>query len=203
VKRVLQEALLVGIVGAILALIANAASPRGLRLGTNYFPGGKSSQGAATVTTPGTTNTPAVEGLAERFAREGLQLADSNRVSQLFHDPRRQQELIVFIDARSEEHYLEGHIPGAYQFDRFHLENSMPPLVPVCTSAEQIVFYCSGGDCEESEQAAIAVRDSMALPKEKIFVYGGGINEWRSNAMPVEIGARNSGTITNAPAKTP
>lgn len=204
-KRVLQEALWVGVAGALLALAANAVSPRGLKLDKNYFPGGGQtlSNGSTTSTNspiagPNTNSTPALASLAERFEKEGLQLADSNKVNQFFHDPRRQQDLVVFIDARSDAHYKEGHIPGAYEFDRFQEELYMPTLLPVCAKAEQIVFYCGGGDCEESEHAAIYLRDGMKLPPEKVFVYGGGINEWRSNAMPVEMGERNSGNITNA-----
>ena len=85
---------------------------------------------------------------------------------------------MIFIDARDEEHYRAGHIPGAYLFDRFRPENYLTNVVTVCLTAQQIVFYCNGGDCDDSEHAAIMLRDSMGLPKEKVFVYGGGFNEW-------------------------
>ena len=77
-------------------------------------------------------------------------------------------------------------------------ENYLTNVVPVCLAAQQIVFYCNGGDCDDSEHAAIMLRDSIALPKEKVFVYGGGMTEWASNRLPIEIGARNSGQFTNA-----
>ncbi len=199
-KRVLQEAVLVSIVGIILAFAAHVVFPRDFHLGTNYFPADTSSspQTAVQSAPSGQTNVSPAESLAERFAKEGLQLADSNRVNALFQDPRRQQDLVVFIDARADDQYQSGHIPGAYQFDRFHADSFLPTLLPICQSAEQIVFYCNGGECEESEQAAIYVRDGAGLPKEKVFVYGGGIGEWRTNRMPVELGARNSGDITHA-----
>ncbi len=197
-KRVLQEALLVGIASAILAFAANAISPRGLSLKANYFPGDAGKFPVAPVAS-GTANLPPAETLAQRFEKLGLQLAESNQVTQLFHDPRREQGLVVFIDARNDEHYQAGHIPGAYQFDRFHAMDYLPTITPVCLAAEQIIFYCGGGDCEESEHAALSVRDAMTLPKEKIFVYGGGMTEWQLNRMPIEIGARNSGNLTNSP----
>ena len=65
----------------------------------------------------------------------------------------------------------------------------------VCLTAQQIVFYCNGGDCDDSEHAAIMLRDSIGMPKEKVFVYGGGIAEWTSNGLPIEVGARNSGRV--------
>ncbi len=203
-KRVWQEAVLVGVIGAVLAFAANAFSPRRIILGKNYFPGGhEASVSTAPTQAPSTNGNPAMATLAERFQKEGLQLADSNQVNRLFHDPRRQQDLVVLIDARPDDQYLEGHIPGAYQFNRFHEENFLPTLIPICQNAEQMVFYCNGGDCEESEHAAIYLRDALNLPREKVFVYGGGITEWRNNRMPVELGARNSGNITNATPASP
>lgn len=200
-KRVLQEAALVAVIGATLAFAANSLSSRGLQLTRDYFPGAKptlpppaATNLAGTASAP--TNSP-LESLAARLQRDGLQLADSNQVAQLFGDPRRELNEVIFIDARDEEHYRAGHIPGAYLFDRFRPENYLTNVVPVCLTAQQIVFYCNGGDCDDSEHAAIMLRDSMALPKEKVFVYGGGLAEWITNGMPVEVGARNSGQLTN------
>ena len=85
-------------IGAALAFAANALSPRGLELSKNYFPGAQPSlpgarQGAPAVTNPSATNAnSAAELLAARLRQDGLQLADSKLVKQLFHDPRRDQE---------------------------------------------------------------------------------------------------------------
>lgn len=202
-KRVLQEGALVAVIGAILAFAANALSPHSLHLTTDYFPGHKVTLPAPVAGTnqagsaAGTRNSP-LELLAARFQKEGLQLADSNRVMQLFRDPRREQDGVIFVDARDEEHYRAGHIPGAYLFDRFRPENYLTNVVQVCQTAQQIVFYCNGGDCDDSEHTAIMLRDSIPIPKEKVFVYGGGINEWSTNGLPIELGARNSGQFTNA-----
>ena len=197
----LQEGALVAVLGAVLAFAANALSPRGLYLSRNYFPGSPSAQlspaartnltGAAT-----TTNSP-LELLATRLRANGLQLADSNQVTQLFRDPRREQDGIIFIDSRDEDHYRAGHIPGAYHFDRFRPERHLTNVLQVCLSAQEMVFYCNGGDCDDSEHAAIMLRDSIGIPKEKLLVYGGGMTEWATNGLPVEVGPRNSGQITN------
>jgi rhodanese-related sulfurtransferase len=201
VKRVLQEGALVAVIGAVLAFAANGFSPRGLQLTRDYFPGarpvlpvpaGTNVAGTASAQ----TNSP-LEALATRLREHGLQLADSNQVAQLFGDPRRGRDEVIFIDARDEEHYTAGHIPGAYLFDRFRPESYLTNVVAVCLTAQQIVFYCNGGDCDDSEHAAIMLRDSMGLAKEKVLVYGGGFNEWMTNGLPVELGARNSGQLTN------
>lgn len=200
-KKVLQEGALVALVGAVLAFVANGVSPRGLQLSRDYFPGAKPvlPMPAGTNvagTAIGQGNSP-LELLAARLKGHGLQLADSNQVSLLFGDPRRERDEVIFIDSRDEEHYQAGHIPGAYLFDRFRPENHLTNVVAVCLAAQQIVFYCNGGDCDDSEHAAIMLRDSMGLPQEKVLVYGGGFNEWATNGWPVELGARLSGQLTN------
>ena len=201
-KRVLQEGALVAVVGAALAFAANALSPYGLKLGTNYYPGDSNAavippQGTnvAGVATTG-TNSP-LELLAARLRADGLQLADSNQVAQFFRDPSREQDHIIFVDSRDAEHYQAGHIPGAYLFDRFHMETYLTNVVQPCLMAQQIVFYCNGGECDDSEHTAIMLRDSLRIPKERVYVYGGGMSEWATNGMPIELGARNSGQFTN------
>jgi rhodanese-related sulfurtransferase len=191
------------VIGAALACAANALSPHGLLLTKNYFPGTSVTLPASVVVVTNAagvsaakTNSP-VELLSARFQAEGLQLADSNRVVQFFHDPRREQEGVIFIDARDEEHYQVGHIPGAYHFDRFHPESYLTNVLQVCLTAQEIVFYCNGGECDDSEHAAIMLRDSIGIPKEKLFVYGGGMTEWATNGLPIELGPRNSGQLTN------
>lgn len=202
-KGSLQEGALVAVVGAALAFAANALSPRGLLLSKNYFPGTSvalpSPVGMLTNTTgaaSATTNS-LLDLLSARLQADGLQLADSNRVVQFFHDPRREQDGVIFMDSRDEEHYRAGHIPGAYLFDRFHPENYLTNVLEACLTAQEIVFYCNGGECDDSEHAAIMLRDSIGIPKEKIFVSGGGITEWATNGLPIELGPRNSGQLTN------
>jgi rhodanese-related sulfurtransferase len=203
-KKILWEGVLVAVIGAVFAFAANEVSPRGLRLTRNYFPGatrGSLPSGAATNLTPRPGGprvgapSPA-ELLARRLQTKGLHLIESNHVAQLFRDPRYEQELIVFIDARDDRHYQEGHIPGAYLFDHYHAENYLATVLPVCQTAERIVVYCTGGGCEDSEFTAITLRD-VGITKEKLFVYGGGMTEWTTNGLSVEVGERRSGKFRN------
>ncbi len=190
VKLVLLEALIVGAAGAALAFAANALSPRGLKLTQNFFPGGDVYRNQAL---PAGTNraTPSpTAALAAKLKAKGLGLVDGAQVVELFHDPRYQQKAIVFLDARNDDDYQEGHIPGAYHFDHFHFDKYLPTIIPLCQAAQQIVVYCGGGDCELSEFAATMLGTDLGIPKEKIFVYGGGMTEWTSNNLPLETGER-------------
>lgn len=185
-KTVVLEAIILAIAGLLFALAANALSPRGLRLGRNYFPGLSPSQPA--VASAGATNS-----LQTTLQQLGLNLASSNEVAQLFRDPGYEQGLIVFVDARADHAYELGHVPGAWQLDRYRPEGYLPQVLPVCMTAQTVVVYCTGGSCEDSEFAAVMLRDA-GVPAANIHVYGGGISEW-TNAMPFEVGPRGSGQV--------
>ena len=210
-KRLLLEVFLVGLIGLVLALAANALSPRGLELSRNYFPASKGPSNNAPLTVAGNSNTTSTTGtnaqaaasladkVAERLAQKGLASANADQVHQLFLDPRYQQSLVAIIDARDDAHYQQGHIPGAWQLDYYRYQSYLPAVLPACMMAQEIVVYCNGGDCEDSEFTALLLRDAQ-IPLAKIRVYVGGIAEWRAKGWPVETGARNSGQI--APAAT-
>jgi rhodanese-related sulfurtransferase len=199
-KNVLLEALLVAVVGAALSFLANGVFPRGLTLSRDNFPAtarirpGSAGETNRLAAAAGTNKPSPLELLAAQLQADGLQLADSNQVVQLFRDPRYQQGLIAFIDARDHDHYLEGHIPGAHEFDHFRAEKYLATLLPLCEAAQQIVVYCHGGECEDSRQAAVLL-GQFGISKSKMFVYGGGITEWETNGLPIELGEKGSGNL--------
>lgn len=207
-KRVLVETLVVAGIGLAFALVANLASPRGLSLTRNYFP--EAGKNAARMASSVDSNVivtaiPAnragestLESVAVRLEAKGLQLIDIKGAQQLFRDPQYEQELTVFVDARDDRHYLEGHIPGAYQFDRYYPEKHLPQVLPACLNAMTVMVYCTGGDCEDSEFAAVALRDAGVAPN-RLLVYAGGMTEWVRNGLPVELGGRNSGNLRTVP----
>ena len=187
IKAVLLEAVLLALAGVLFALAANALSPRGLRITRNYFPGAP----ASPVSVANVASSS--DSIAARLQQHGLKLALSNEVAQLFRDPGYEQGLIVFVDARNDHAYESGHVPGAWQLDRYRPENYLPAVMPVCLGAQKVVVYCNGGSCEDSEFAAVMLREA-GIPGDNILVYGGGISEW-TNAMPFELGARGSGQV--------
>lgn len=199
-KSVVVEALVVAALGVAFALVANALSPRGLQLRRNYFPEVGGSPLAATPATNSAATTAAQgsahpsSAAAQRLQQRGLQLVTSNQVAELFRDARYEQGLIVFIDARDDQHYAAGHIPGAWQFYHYRADDYLPAVLPACMAALQIVVYCAGGECEDSEFATIMLRDA-GVPRESLFVYVGGITEWKASGLPVETGVRRSGQL--------
>jgi rhodanese-related sulfurtransferase len=202
---VLFEALCLAGIGAALALGVNALSPRGLSLTRDPFRlEARQTPGTGSATSPvhgGPGASPFVDAaeaaLAARLEAQELVLVRSNRVEQLFRDPRREAQLVVFVDARDEPKYEVGHIPGAYQLDPYRPERELPSLLSVCATAEQIVVYCQGADCEDSELAAVMLRDA-GVPGSRLLVYAGGLGEWTTNGLPVELGARGSGRLQSS-----
>jgi rhodanese-related sulfurtransferase len=177
--RIVLEAVMVGVTGFALAFLANQISPRGLNLATIPPP-------------PSSSSTP----LAARLETNGIHLLERPEVEKLFRDPRVQQFAILFIDARDEEHYQAGHIPGAFEFDPYHREKYLADILTPCQFADQIIVYCTGGDCGDSESAALILRDA-GVPASKLFIYGGGMSGWEAAKLPLETGPRNSGNIRN------
>jgi rhodanese-related sulfurtransferase len=196
---VVGEAVLVAAAGCVFAFAANWLSPHGIQLRRDVFfltaqPSDNPTRTNSATASPTTTQPSPSESLAAALQAEGLRLADSNLVAQLFHDPRCQQDLVVFLDARPEKDYQAGHIPGAYPFDYRYPQNYVSTVLPACQTAQEVLVYCNGGDCELSQFAA-RLLSQWGVAKDKLFVYGGGITEWTNNRMPFEIGGRRSGNL--------
>jgi len=210
VQRTLLECGVVVLAGLLLALAANSLSNRGLNLTKNYFP---SLPGQATrpLQQPFAGNPVLSESTGGQIAEttqaravpsdsvhpleeKGFQVISHEAVLEFFEDPRYEQEIYILIDARNDQHYGEAHIPAAYQFDHYHPEKDLDEVLEVCGTAEKIVVYCTGGDCEDSEYATIELIN-QGVDASLLFIYPGGITEWEEEALPMERGSRLSGNL--------
>ena len=195
-------------VGIAFALGANFFSPRGLNLATNYFPASQPKQHSSPGRTPiGSPQTNLVHAPTTRTNTAGIifrrseneqQFVESDQAEKLFQATRSGQATIVFLDARDEEHYQAAHLPGALVFDHYHPEKYLAEVLSRCNSAETIVVYCNGGDCEDSQFAALSLREA-GVENSKLFVYGGGLTEWQSHHWPLESGERTSAPSKSSP----
>ena len=86
---------------------------------------------------------------------------------------------ILFIDARAEEYYLEGHIHGAICNDDFdQLINDIDNRI---INNDFFVVYCSDDDCGSSEELAYQLFDQGYL---NIYLFKGGWKQWTENSLP-------------------
>jgi len=189
-KAALLEVVFVFAVGAAVGCVANALSPKGLRLDRDYFPEPARGPGTALPA----SGSSAADQVLERLKRRGLAAIDVVRGDELFRNPGYLDGRIVFVDARDDAHYRDGHIPGAWQLDHYHPENYLAEVVPACLVAQQVVVYCQGGACEDSEFAAVHLQGA-GIAGEKLLVLIGGLGEWSARKLPIENGARGSGQL--------
>jgi rhodanese-related sulfurtransferase len=199
---ILGESWVVTVAGLIFALLANFLSPRGLPLRAMPIQKATALPAAALASTDlqlpsqplSGSVTSAVDLVSARLQAKGLTPAGSNQVYELYGDSRYGQGLVMFVDARQDPEYLEGHIPGAYLFDPYRADIHFGTVLMAGQNAEQIVIYCNGGDCEDSEHAALLLSQA-GVPGPKLLVYSGGFEEWSTNGWPVEVGERRSGQL--------
>ncbi|MEO5929270.1 MAG: rhodanese-like domain-containing protein [Candidatus Kapaibacterium sp.] len=89
----------------------------------------------------------------------------------------------MFIDARPEDHYNEGHIDGAMNVYADQWQTSIPDLIKI-PKDRLIVTYCGGGDaCELSHELADHLRE---IGFKKVVVYMGGIKDWTAKNYPLK-----------------
>ena len=89
---------------------------------------------------------------------------------------------IVFLDARENEEYKEGHIKNAlnlpyYDFDSYKkVLNNIP-------KSSTIVTYCAGTDCDLS---ILLGKQLFESGYKKIYIFFGGWNDWLDADYPIE-----------------
>lgn len=99
---------------------------------------------------------------------------------------------ILIIDARDDDHYEEGHLPGALQIYNYNVDKYYDQARPYLEAAEIVVIYCGGGDCEDSIFLATELQ-VRGLGPEQLRIFEGGIAQWRQEGMPVDEGRPEGG----------
>ena len=84
------------------------------------------------------------------------------------------EENTLFVDARAEEFYNEGHIPNAICFDDFDL--LVEKLENTIGMDDQFIVYCSDSDCGSSEDLSYELQ---SYGYNNILLFKGGWKEWK------------------------
>ena len=88
---------------------------------------------------------------------------------------------VVFVDARGEEYFADGHIQNSWN-SGFFME-LMFKLDSAQTKSGLVVLYCGEDECGSSEELAY---DLYNEGFSKLFVFKGGWQEWNEAGYPVE-----------------
>jgi len=90
---------------------------------------------------------------------------------------------VLFIDAREDWEFAEGHIPGAINLPYEQAITDPARCEQVEQGGKPIVTYCGGGSCEISISVAWEL---LGVGKTRVAVYMGGFPEWEQAGFPVE-----------------
>jgi rhodanese-related sulfurtransferase len=83
----------------------------------------------------------------------------------------------LWIDARPEEEFARGHVPGAMRLNEDEWNTLLPALLTVWSPERKLVVYCSQQSCSASHAVAERLRNEAEL--KNVFVLDGGWEEWK------------------------
>lgn len=202
VRKATVEVLVLGVLGAGLALTFNAVrGSSGLELTKNYFDKGSERAAQQRAAYEAKQAALAIGAAAERVATDPVttdsaptdhpdhefQEVSFAEAVEIFKDPNTRLGVNVFVDARSGDDYEAGHIPGAILADHSRLEDYIDVVLDFAEGADKMIVYCNGGNCEDSVFLCAELLD-FEIQWENIFLFADGWKAWTDGNMPVETG---------------
>jgi len=104
---------------------------------------------------------------------------DNIKIAKLSYDGGK----TLFVDARSNDDYNEGHIKGAITLPVGEFDERVGNLLDNYSPDQSIITYCSGRTCEDSHRLAQMLID---LGYENVSIMIDGFPGWKENGYPVE-----------------
>lgn len=161
-KTIIKELTVLIGMSVVTALAVNAVSPKGIALIGDW----DISQGVISAKPK------------DDYVSHDLEIGDILAVKKIYDTGEA-----VFVDARTEASYLEGHIEGAvllpaFQFEEFidNFRKTIPPFT-------MIITYCSGRECEDSHVLAQCLLDAGYTD---VKVFADGYPAWEEKGFPIE-----------------
>jgi rhodanese-related sulfurtransferase len=161
-RKTIKEIMILLGVSLILALVVNTFSPRGIALVGQW----DISQGVITAS-------PAARATGQSQEIDNVALAKA-----IFDRGN-----VIFVDARSQNDYENGHIPGAISLPAGQFEKRIGSFLNRYPLEQPIVTYCSGRTCEDSHDLAQFLSD-VGFTDVRIFI--DGFPGWEAEGYPVE-----------------
>jgi len=88
---------------------------------------------------------------------------------------------VVFVEAMSEKHFAEGHLPGAISIPPEKIETVAPKMLK--DKNQVIITYCASEKCSNSKTAAQALGK---LGYKNVVAYAGGKEDWKKAGFKLE-----------------
>jgi rhodanese-related sulfurtransferase len=153
-KKLLKEIGIILMVVIPLALVTNSLRPSGLRLVDTGIPM------MQTVDTNDPVCAIPLDRAIEKYEREEA----------------------LFIDTRSHEDYLAGHIKGAINLPDHHFDEWIDDFLSRTDPDIEIITYCNGKDCSLGYDVAEKL---YQLGFERVSYLVNGLTKWQESALPV------------------
>lgn len=160
-KRIV-ECLLIVFFSTLFAMTYNHFSPNGIALIGEW----NTDKG---VVSAGAKNKPVIH---------EIEIGDILAVKGIFDDGGT-----IFLDARSEDAFNEGHITGATSFPVFMFEEKIESFYQTTPPSTPVITYCSGRECQDSHELAQLLMD---IGYSEVHVFIDGYPAWLDMGFPVE-----------------
>jgi rhodanese-related sulfurtransferase len=119
---------------------------------------------------------------AERFS----EAAGDNLVIGLEEAQRLfQQDAAIFLDARPQSQYAEGHIRGALSLPWQDVDRYFIQTAERLEDAAMIITYCDGESCDLSHELALFLKE-MGFENVRVLVDGWSV--WQQAGLPLQMG---------------
>ena len=161
-ERMLKEVLGLLVFSVAVALLVNQFSPVGIALVGNW----DTEKGAISAKARGEETPEGMEITAVAAARAVFDAGGA-----------------LFVDARTQDLYDEGHIAGALSYPVGEMEERIEGFITEYPPEQAIVAYCSGRECEDSHKLARFLID-MGYTRVRVFI--DGFPAWQKEGHPVE-----------------
>lgn len=161
-KKTAKEIIILLGLSVVLALTVNFISPRGIALIGQW----DTAKGVIT----------ADPQMAEE---RKLQEIDSVAWAKEIYDKGH----VLFVDARSQNNYEQGHIPGAVSLPLGQFDEMIESFLGKHALDQPMVTYCSGRTCEDSHHLARLLLEA-GFTDVRVFI--DGFPGWEAEGYPVE-----------------
>jgi rhodanese-related sulfurtransferase len=159
---ILKQALLLLVLAISIALVVNQFSPVGIALIGQWD-----------------QDKGVISAHAKDEIHDSRLVIDNIKIAKLSYDGGK----TLFVDARSNDDYNEGHIKGAITLPVGEFDERVGNLLDNYSPDQSIITYCSGRTCEDSHRLAQMLID---LGYENVSIMIDGFPGWKENGYPVE-----------------
>ena len=100
---------------------------------------------------------------------------------------------VTFVDARPGWAYVDAHIPGAMNLPAQDAEGLLDMQSLPIPPEGQVITYCDGGTCEQSEYLGMLLRERDVC--QQVWVLDGGWQAWVAAGAPTVSGSTPEGDV--------